>query len=140
MEYVAEDFNQVNYLSEDFTVYNTFQFISVPLDVGYLLINGRFNMLLKTGISTNIFLQNTIENRNVGISKIRLDNSEETPFRSVYMNGKLSTQLTYTLFKRYHISLEPGYNFALNSMTVDNSRFNSYPSSFMISTGIWYSF
>ncbi|MFC2123882.1 hypothetical protein ACFLU5_03640 [Bacteroidota bacterium] len=140
LEYTTQDLNQVNYSTEGYKVYNTFEYLAVPLDVGYLLINGKFNMLLKTGVSTNIFLQNTIESQDVGFDQIQLDNSEETPFRDIYLNGKLSTQLTYTLFKRYHISLEPGYRFALNSMTTDISRFSSYPSSFMISTGIWYSF
>ena len=140
LEYEKQDLNQVNYLSESYKVYNTFEFITIPVDVGYLMIDGKFNLLLKTGVSTNIFLQNTIENQDVGFDKIQLDNNEETPFRNVYLNGKFSTQLSYMIFERYHVSLEPSYRFALNSMTEDNSRITSYPSSFMISTGFWYSF
>jgi len=91
-------------------------------------------------MSSNIFIQNTIGNQDIGFDDIKVDKSEDIPYRSVYLNGKLSTQLTYTLFKRYHLSLEPGYRFALNSMTGSNTEFVSYPSSFMISTGLWYSF
>jgi len=138
--YGTAELNQVNYVSEGYKIYNTFEYVTVPIDVGYLLVNRRINVILKTGMSSNIFIQNTIGNQDIGFDDIKVDKSEDIPYRSVYLNGKLSTQLTYTLFKRYHLSLEPGYRFALNSMTGSNTEFVSYPSSFMISTGLWYSF
>lgn len=139
-EYTTPDLNTVNYVSEGYEIFNTFEFVTVPIDVGYLLVNRKFNVILKTGISSNIFLQNTIGNQDIGFDDIQLNNSDGTPYRDVYLNGKFSTQLSYTIYKRYHLSLEPGYRFALNSMTGNNTDFVSYPSSFMISTGLWYSF
>jgi len=109
--YGTAELNQVNYVSEGYKIYNTFEYVTVPIDVGYLLVNRRINVILKTGMSSNIFIQNTIGNQDIGFDDIKVDKSEDIPYRSVYLNGKLSTQLTYTLFKTCNstlISPEPG--------------------------------
>ncbi len=138
-QYQLEGLSSVKRISET-NLSNQYEFVSVPLRAGYVLLDKKLNLTFLAGISTEFFLNNQIVDKSKYLETLSSSAGEGSPYKSVYFNGSLGTMLGYTFSKNYAITLEPSYRFAVNSFTRDDFYLNSYPSSFMLSFGIAYSF
>ena len=121
---------------------NSFEFLSVPLSIGYVVIDRRISLLLAPGLSSEFFLSNTIsadEGRS-DLNSYTVSNGEESPFSFVHFKGLLSAQLFYRMSDRYIISLEPGYQQAITDFNKSDSFFNSRPSNLSLAAGFRYVF
>lgn len=132
--------NTYNELNSEVQLNSTFEFVTVPVNVGYYLIDKKIKWLMTAGMSTDIFIKNTIDDSQNMFDPINYKPGDESPYNPVYFNGKLGTMVHYTFSKNYQISLEPSYRIGISSFTKDNSAFSSRPSSFLISAGFSYLF
>jgi len=119
---------------------NTFQFISIPLQAGYMLVDSRVKVQLNAGIASDVFLKNTITAVDRSLESITIDPGSDAPFNSVYFNGLFGAQASYEFLPRYLITLEPRYKMALSEFTKSNNVYSSMPSSFGIGVGVKYVF
>jgi len=119
---------------------NRYEFASIPLRAGYILFNRKINITLLAGISSEIFINNSIADDSNFLQTISSSDAAESPYRNVYFNGTLGTMLGYSFAKNYSLTLEPSYRMAINSFTKDSFYLSSYPSSFMLSFGVAYNF
>ncbi len=94
-------------------VIDTYNFLSVPLEAGYYLLNGRFSISLNPGIDSRFYL-NTRSERYVSGNPDR--ESLVSDINPVTFWGQIGTDISYRLNDRYHIVVSPGYKFALNSL------------------------
>lgn len=101
---------------------STNEFVSVPVQAGYLLVNRKIAWQLNPGVSTDFFVRNTLSNQQQSMSQGAGDNS---PYRSVNFAGLMSSEFSYKLGKNYRLSLVPGmrysFNPALKSTTTGNA-------------------
>src|SRR5690606_30729719 len=58
------------YNTASHTVNNSMQFVSVPVQAGFLLVDKAFGVQLNGGVSTDVFLQNTITSPGQGLEKV----------------------------------------------------------------------
>jgi len=119
---------------------NQFEFASIPVRAGYVLIDKKVNLTLMAGVSSEFFINNSIEDESNFLQTLSSSDASDSPFRSVYFNGTVGTMLGYTFAKNYMVMLEPSYRMAINSFTKDGFYLSSYPSSFMLSFGVAYNF
>jgi len=132
--------NSYNELSSEVQLNSTFEFISIPVNFGYYLIDKKIKWLMTAGVNTDIFIKNSIEDSQNLLDPIQYNMGDDSPYNPIYFNGKFGTMLNYTFLKNYQLSLEPSYRIGLNELTNNNAAFSSRPSSFMISAGIAYVF
>ncbi len=138
-QYQIEGLSSVNSIAET-DLNNQYEFASIPLRAGYILLDKKLNVALMAGISSEFFLGNKIVDESNFLSSLSNSTGEGSPFKSVYFNGSLGTMLGYTIAESYVITFEPSYRFAVNSFTREDFYLNSYPSSFMLSFGVAYNF
>lgn len=119
---------------------NRYEFASIPIRAGYIILNRKLNLTLLAGISSEIFMNNSIVDDSNFLQEISSNDASGSPYNSVYFNGTLGTMLGYSFAKNYSITLEPSYRMAINSFTKDSFYLDSYPSSFMLSFGVAYNF
>ncbi len=137
----AYNLSRVNYSQEEIRLNNSYEFVTIPVKAAYWLLQSDLSLALSAGVSTNIFIQNNITNQTNDLENISVKPGEESPYRDIYFNGILSTQLTYQLpGANYSIMIEPSYLLALNNMTKEDYYFNSRPRSFMLGIGLRYHF
>jgi hypothetical protein len=119
---------------------NTFQFISIPIQAGYMLVDSRVKFQLNAGVSSDVFLKNKITAVDRSLESVTINSGSDAPFRSVYFNGLIGAQASYEFLPRYLITLEPRYKMALSEFTKSNHAYTSLPSSFGIGVGVKYVF
>lgn len=119
---------------------NTFQFLSIPVQAGYLVLDKKVKVLVNAGIASDIFLKNKITALDRSLESITINPGSNAPFRSVYFNGILGVEASYEFLPRYLITLEPRYKLAISDFTRPESSYSSFPSSFGIGLGVKYIF
>ena len=122
---------------------NDYEFIAVPLKVGYRRSVSRFQFTLSSGLAANFFLGNNISASNAAseISTYRISVSKDgSPFNDVYYSGLLSGGVNYNVLGSYFLSLAPTYAFALTPLTRADSDLGSNPYSFGVNVGFQYQF
>jgi len=137
--YSLEGLSVVNSMSET-SLTNQFEFASVPLRAGYMILDKKLNLTVLAGVSSEFFLGNNITGGGNFLESISDSQGDNSPYKDVYFNGSVGTMLGYTIFGNYNITIEPGYRFAINSFTKDDFYLNSYPSAFNLAFGVTYNF
>lgn len=122
---------------------NDYEFVAVPLKVGYRLSVHRFQFTLSSGLAANFFLGNNISAAAASseLSTYRISASKSgSPFNDVYYSGLMSGGVNYNVLGRYYLSLTPTYSFALTPLTRVDSNLDSNPYSFGLNVGFQYQF
>ncbi len=131
--------SQLNFTNQ-FDINSSYEFASVPIKAGYMLVDRKFKLILNGGFSTDFFLNNTISDQDNQFDETTLSSGDDSPFRKVYFSGLAGVELGYSLGRNYTLSLEPNYRLSLNSFTKSSSLFESRPNLFSISLGLRYNF
>lgn len=121
---------------------NTYEFVAVPLKIGYSVAIRKFQLTLSSGVAANFFLNNGISApAGDQLTNYSLDASDAgSPFKALYYSGLLSGGVNYNVLGNYFLSLTPSYSFALTELTREASGLNSQPYSFGVNVGVQYQF
>ncbi|GAB3546712.1 hypothetical protein [Spirosoma fluminis] len=115
-------------------VTNNYQFVQVPVQVGYqLLPKKRLGIALVGGLLTNIFVRNTVADELVITAKDGI-------YRPVSLAATMGARFRYRPSRRWSASLSGVYQPSLNSGTQSNSQIDSRPTSTGMSFGVDYHF
>jgi hypothetical protein len=123
-----------------YNVNNNVRFVSVPLQAGYLLVNRKFGLQLSAGVSTDLFLQNTITPDGAGLTKTTQGRGDESPYRSLNFSGLMGTEFSYKLGYHYRLSLNPGLRYPFSSVYKSNTGVESTPVTFDVGLRFKYIF
>jgi hypothetical protein len=123
-----------------YNVNNNVRFVNVPLQAGYLVVNRKFGFQLNAGVSTDVFLQNTITPDGGGLSKTTQGSGDESPYRSLNFSGLMGTEFSYKLGDRYRLSLNPGLRYPFSSVYKSNTGVDSTPLTFDVGLRFRYIF
>lgn len=113
-----------------------FQYLEVPVQANYLLLDKKFTVGVTGGLSTNFLVGNKASITENGI---KLSSGATSNLRDVIYAGSAGLELGYDLGKRMVLTLEPRVKQYLHSVS-SNDLVNVKPLQFGIYTGISYSF
>lgn len=130
------DRNLLSSVTQDYQLSNSFEFASIPLKAGYLLIDRKIGVMVLAGVSADLFLANTLSESENKIEEVKVEAGSDSPFRDINFNGVIGAEFSYKLSRNYYLTLEPNYGVALSSFTKSGSSFTSNPQTFGISAGL----
>ena len=127
-----------SYRSEETGVTNMYEFLTVPMKIGFVLLNGRTGLILNTGVSSEILLSNVVKPDGNGIEVTRNKAGDDSPYRNVYFNGTLGLEVNYQVASNYRVVVEPYYRHALTTFTKNTESHSSSPRIWGIQAGLRY--
>jgi hypothetical protein len=119
-----------------YTITNNLQYVNIPVQAGYLIMDKKLGLQLNAGVSTDLFLQNnkTTEGKNIE------DASHSNNYRSVNFSGLAGTELTYRIGDHYCVALNPGIRYSFNSIYKAEKGIESIPVTYDIGLRFRYNF
>ena len=120
---------------------NTYEFVSIPMKVGYRFNLKRVSLVLSSGVAANFFVKNAIASSSERFATANVYAQDiESPFNRQYLSGLLSGGVHYNIISHYHVSFTPSYAFALTDLTREDSDLSSQPYSLGMNVGFRYVF
>ena len=123
-----------------YSVDNSVRFMSVPVQAGYMVINRTVGVQLNGGVSTDLFLQNTLTPQSSSLPTITKGSGEDSPYRTVNFSGLVGTELSYRFSRHYRLALNPGLRYPLNSIYKSDVGVKSSPLTFDVGLRFRYIF
>ncbi len=111
-----KSYSSVMSVSSPYEINSVNQFISIPVQAGYLLLDKKVGLQLNSGVATDFFIQNTLTDKSGQLASYSSGAGGESPYRAVSWAGLLGTELSYKIATQYRISIAPGLRYSLNSV------------------------
>ncbi|NOT73664.1 MAG: PorT family protein [Cyclobacteriaceae bacterium] len=115
-EYTAAD-NSLYSFASPYTIHRSTEFISIPVQIGYVIVDRKFGWMVNTGASSDLFIHTTLSDKS-GQYK---DNSEGSSYRPVSWSGLLNTELSLKLNEHYRFALVPGVRYSITNPNKNDS-------------------
>jgi hypothetical protein len=99
-----------------YNVNNNSQFVSIPVQAGYLAVNRKVGFQINAGVSTDLFLKNIKDPQGVAIETTTQGRGSDSPYRPLNFSGLFGTELSYKLGQHYRLAINPGLRYPFNSI------------------------
>jgi hypothetical protein len=124
----------------DYGITSSLEFISVPVQAGYLIVNKKVGVQLNAGVSTDLFIQNTLATNGDGIKETTQGSGEDSPYRTVNFSGLLGTEFSYRLGQHYRLAVNPGLRYPFSSIYKSDIGIEATPLTFDVGLKFRYIF
>jgi hypothetical protein len=116
--------------------FQSFEYLEIPFNVRYKVIDRAIDMQLMGGFSTNLLVNNSVS---VIAGDQVIPIGEVQDIRTINYSGNAGVGLVYDLFENFSLSVEPRFRYYLNSINASNLPVTR-PYSFGFYTGVNYRF
>jgi hypothetical protein len=111
-----------------YNVNSNLQFVSVPIQAGYMALKRKVGIQINTGVSTELFLQSVASAVVNNESKSVKDGwGSESPYRTVNFSGLFGTEFSYRFGDHYRVALNPGLRYPFSSLYKSEIGVKSIP-------------
>jgi hypothetical protein len=123
-----------------YSVNSNLQYISVPVQAGYMVVNRAVGLQFNAGVSTDLFLQSTLTPDGGTLEKSTQGNGDDSPYRPVNFSGLVGTELSYRFGYRYRLSINPGLRYPFSSIYKSDVPVSANPLTFDVGLRFRYIF
>ncbi|MEH0155285.1 porin family protein [Limibacter armeniacum] len=121
--------------TEDYTKTHLFDILSIPVEVGYRLLDKKVKLSVNTGLSANFALNHTY--------KTTLENDIESSYiedelNKFFISATIGTEVGYDIMPKLMLILSPNYRHALTKFSNDDTLLGAKPSNFGVLFGLKY--
>ncbi|WP_435357209.1 outer membrane beta-barrel protein [Emticicia sp. SJ17W-69] len=109
--------NPINTVVADASQFNNrYEYLMIPMQLGYEIgLSKKLGLNILAGISTDIFLQNTIANDNTFVQEKSTINSANNIYKPLNVSGLGGVRASYLLSKHWQVNIGSSYQHSLFS-------------------------
>lgn len=108
-------------ITTPYTLNSTTEFISLPVQFGYMLIDRKVGWILHAGVAPDLFLHNTLTDKSGNYKNFSQKSGENATYRTLSWSGLASTEVSIRLSERYRFALVPGVRYSFTDIVKDDS-------------------
>ncbi len=107
--------------ADSYKISNTYELLSVPIQAGYILLDRKFNILLLSGVSNDIFLRQKISDESGQAQSVE-NTGNDRGYSTYSLSGLIGSEFSYDIGENYILSLQPQLRQTINSFTPEGSK------------------
>ena len=107
--------------TESYKISNTYELLSVPVQAGYILLDRKFNNLLLSGVSNDIFLKQKITDESGRAQSVE-NSGSDNGYSTYSLSGLIGSEFSCDIGENYMLSLQPQLRQTINSFTPEGSK------------------
>jgi hypothetical protein len=133
---------QINTVIADASQFgNRYEYLMIPLQIGYEIgISKKLALNILAGISTDIFLQNTIINDNSIVQEKSTFNTSSDVYKPLNLSGLGGVRASYLISKHWQLNLGSTYQHSLFSGINNSTALQMYLKMYGLNYGLNYRF
>jgi len=101
------------------------EFVSIPVQAGYLFLDRKVGLQLNAGVSSDLFYRNTLVDESKRLSNYSESAGDDSAYRTLNWTGLVGTELSYKMSKHYRVSFVPGLRYSFNSVLKSSNSVNN---------------
>lgn len=114
-DYAVKAQNNYSYtVTNPYEINSVNEYVSIPVQAGYLVVNRKAGVQINSGLSTDIFLRNTLTDKSGQLDSYSNGSGDDSPYRTVSWAALVGTELSYRLGSQYRVALVPGLRYSLS--------------------------
>jgi hypothetical protein len=106
---------------------STTQFISMPIQAGYMIVDRKIGVQLNGGISPDFFLRNSVYENGKQSESLGASGDTNKSYNAISLAGLGGLEVSYQFSKHYRISLVPGFRYSLTPVYKESSLASTKP-------------
>lgn len=122
-----------------YSVSNSLQFISVPVQAGFIVLDKSFGIQINGGVSTDLFIQSTITPEG-NLGKVTNGRESDSPYKPLNFSALFGTELSYRFADHYRLALVPGIRYPFSSIYKSELKLEATPVTFDVGLRFRYIF
>jgi hypothetical protein len=108
--------NNLSVTTSPYGINSNLQYVSLPVQAGYIVVDRKFSVQLNGGVATDFFMLSTLTPDVDNVDKVSQGPGDDSPYRPVSFSGLVGTEFSYRFSDRYRMALNPGIRYSLNSI------------------------
>lgn len=113
---------QLEVSPDAYKMQNSYQFVTVPLSVGYFLIDKKWKLNLNAGLNTDIFYQYNSRTEASDLQDYVVKPSDDKDWKYLNMSLAGGLELSRVMAHNYVVALAPGYRHAMSEFGVKGNN------------------
>ncbi len=112
------------YVTSSYTVNSSTNYLSVPLQVGYLIVDRKIGLAVNGGLATDLFLTNTLSDASGQLQPFTQHSGDQGLYRGISFAGIGSMEVSFRLANHYQLALVPGVRYSLTNVYQGETQVN----------------
>lgn len=108
------------YLTSPYTIRSASEYISIPVQAGYKVIDKKFGLQVNAGLASDLFLKNKLTDESGQSESFSQSAGSQSPYRSVNWTGLMGIELSHKIANHYRLAVVPGVRYSLTSIVKDD--------------------
>jgi hypothetical protein len=121
-----ETTNSVTYTTPS-EINSTFQFVSFPVQAGYMVVDRKFGVQVNGGVSPDFFWRNSVYDESTKVGAVSSASGSNETFKAVSLAGLGGVEVSYRFSRHYRVSLVPGFRYSLTPIYKENTLASAKP-------------
>jgi hypothetical protein len=101
-------------VTNPYGINSVLEYITVPAQAGYVMVDKRIRLQTNAGIAGDIFVRNSVEDQTGHVNSFSAGPGHSSPYRSFNWEALVGEEVTYKLTPRYGVSVVPGFRYSLD--------------------------
>lgn len=110
--------------TSSYTVNSSTNYLSIPLQAGYLIVDRKIGLAVNAGLATDLFLTNTLSDASGQLQPLTQHAGDQGLYRRVSFAGIGNMEISFRLANHYQLSLVPGVRYSLTNVYQEDLRIN----------------
>lgn len=111
-------------LTNPYEINSINEYVSIPVQAGYLVLNRKAGIQINSGLATDIFLRNTLTDKSGQLDTYSEGAGDNSPYRTFSWSALMGTELSYKLGTHYRVALAPGLRYSLSPVVKSDASSN----------------